>query len=250
MESFSQKCGLLRHKREVHTRTNNTRSQALTSGGSMTQLQATDTNTAQKASPKTLTILDTESLRSQIKITNVAYTCEVGCKLDIETLVESGSNTKYVKVQTLEFALMKIDHPKATAKIFKTGKLNVTGAQSPELARESGLEFTRIIQRMGYNNAKFLNFKVTNIGASVNMGSCIDIRTLHGLLSKRDGDVIYSEEDHPSHLTYVLPKTGKNNPVVHITVNGVVWCIGFILQADIYPAFETLYPDIRSAFQL
>ena len=123
-----------------------------TSGGSMTQLQATDTNIAHTPSPKTLTILDAESLISQIKITSVGYTCEVGCKLDAGTIVESESNTKYVKAKQLEFALMKIDHPKATAKIFKTGKLNVTGAQSPELAilssQVASLPFQSVIQEV------------------------------------------------------------------------------------------------------
>ena len=205
--------------------------------------QANDTNI-----PKPMPILDVENLRSQIKITNVGYTCEVGCKLDLDTVVELGSCTKYTQRNGLQYALLKIEHPKATAKIFWTGSLNVTGAQSPELARESGLEFTRIIQRMGYNKAKFLNFKVTNIGASVNMGSFIHLHTLRALLSERDGKMNHDQDNQNSHLTYYLPQTSKNNPAFHIIRNGVVWCTGFILDADIYQAYEMLYPDIRSAF--
>ena len=101
---------------------------------------------------------------------------------------------------------------------------------------------------MGYQQAKVLNFKVTNIVAGVNMGFCIDFPTLHALLSERGGTVNYDQENHPTHLTYALPKTGKNNPTFTTTMNGVVWCSGFRLVADIYSAFETLFPDIRSAF--
>ena len=210
-----------------------------------------DSNVAQTSSPQTKAILDVESLRSQIKIVNVTYTCDVGCKLNLRNITLSGLHTEYCKkTNELEYVLMKMRNPKATAKIFKTGKLNVSGALSPELARQSGRKFARIIQNVGYEHAKFLKFKVTNITASVNMGSCLNLRMLKLRLDKRDGEAMYEPELHHT-LSYKVPTTGRNKPTFVATEkNGVVWCCGFTLTADIYEAFEKLYPDIKSALKL
>ena len=241
MISFYQKCGLTKHKKEVHPGNKHT-SHALTTSGSIIQdtSQTPDCN---------MMILDVETLKSQIKITNTQCIFKVGCVLDLKKIARQGSRTEHkTKAGEMEFVSMRMQNRTATAKIFRTGTFNVTGPKNRELGRKACRKLARILQKMGYQQAKVLNFRVTNIAASVNMGCCIDFRTLRAILSQRDGKVTYEEEGKSAHLVYAIPKTGRNNPKFNITMSGVVWCTGFILEAEIYSAFEMLYPDIRSAF--
>eukprot|EP00493_Phyllostaurus_siculus_P009358 UN09476 len=60
---------------------------------------------------------------------------------------------------------MRIRNPKTTALIFSSGKVVVTGARSEQLAKQAGRN-ARIIQRTGYENVKWTDFKVQNVVAS------------------------------------------------------------------------------------
>ena len=131
-------------------------------------------------------ILDIETLRSQIEISNVQCIFDVGCFLNLKEIANQGIHTEHKeKLGKTAFVGMRMRNPKATAKIFRTGKFNVTGPQNPELGRKACRKFARIIQKMGYPQAKVLNFKVTNIVAGVSMGCYIDFPRLDALLSER-----------------------------------------------------------------
>ena len=62
---------------------------------------------------------------------------------------------------------MRIREPKTTALIFASGKMVVTGAKSEEQARFAARKYARIIQKVGYKQAQFIDFKIQNI-----VGSC------------------------------------------------------------------------------
>ena len=50
---------------------------------------------------------------------------------------------------------MRVREPKTTALIFNSGKVVVTGAKSEPQAREAARKYARIIQKIGFDNAKF-----------------------------------------------------------------------------------------------
>lgn len=72
---------------------------------------------------------------------------------------------------------MKLRDPKATALIFESGKMVVTGANSEMAIRLAAKKFTRVLQMLGYP-AQFEEFKIQNMVAGYNVGFPIDIEGL------------------------------------------------------------------------
>ena len=62
--------------------------------------------------------------------------------------------------QRFSAVIMRVREPKTTALIFKSGKVVVTGAKSEEQARSAARKYARIIQKVGFDNAKFKDFKI------------------------------------------------------------------------------------------
>jgi len=111
----------------------------------------------------------------------------------------------------------------------------VTGAKSEELARLAARKYARIIQKLGFEAARFTEFKIQNI-----VGSC-DVKfpiRLEGLAYKHGNFSSYEPELFPG-LIYrmVLPKV-----VLLIFVSGKVVLTGAKVREDIYLAFENIYP--------
>lgn len=62
---------------------------------------------------------------------------------------------------------MRIRDPKTTALVFASGKMVCTGAKTEEQSKLAARKYARIIQKLGFEEAKFTEFKVQNI-----VGSC------------------------------------------------------------------------------
>ncbi len=78
---------------------------------------------------------------------------------------------------------MRIREPKTTALVFNTGKMVITGAKSEQLARLAARKYARIIQKLGFPEVRFLDFKIQNL-----VGSC-DVKfpiRLEGLAYEHD----------------------------------------------------------------
>ena len=112
-----------------------------------------------------------------------------------------------------------------------------TGAKSEQEVRLASRKFARIIQKLGFEDAKFKDFKVQNI-----VGSCdakFPIR-LEGLHIKHGLFASYEPELFPG-LIYRMkvPKV-----VLLIFVSGKVVLTGAKTREEIYQAFETIHPAL------
>ena len=72
---------------------------------------------------------------------------------------------------------MRIRDPKTTALIFASGKMVVTGAKSEDDSRLASRKYARIVQKLGFE-AKFSEFKIQNIVATVNLDCRLDLKTI------------------------------------------------------------------------
>lgn len=61
---------------------------------------------------------------------------------------------------------MRLRRPMATATIWSSGKVTVTGAPNEELAKIAARRFARQLQKLGYK-VRFSRFKVSNV-----LGTC------------------------------------------------------------------------------
>ena len=167
---------------------------------------------------------------------NIVATCNLAAELDLKTIAMHAYNAEY-NPKRFAAVIMRIRDPKTTALIFKSGKMVVTGAKSEEHARIAARKYARIIQKLDFP-VHFTEFKIQNI-----VGSC-DVRfpiRLEGLAYKHSHYSSYEPELFPG-LIYrmVSPKI-----VLLIFVSGKVVLTGGKVRAEIYDAFDSIYPVLQ-----
>lgn len=65
--------------------------------------------------------------------------------------------------------IMRIRKPKATALVFQSGKIVVTGSKNEYESRLAASKFCRILQRLGYSHIRFMDFTIQNIVGSADV---------------------------------------------------------------------------------
>lgn len=133
--------------------------------------------------------------------------------------------------------IMRIREPKTTALIFSSGKIVCTGARSEEDSRLASRKFAKIIQKLGFGNARFKDFKVQNIVASCDV--CFPIR-LEGLNYQHSLFCSYEPELFPG----LIYRMKKPKVVLLIFVSGKVVLTGAKTRDEIYAVFEIIYPSL------
>jgi transcription initiation factor TFIID TATA-box-binding protein len=170
------------------------------------------------------------------QLQNMVSTINLGCKLDLKKITRQARNVEY-KPKRFAAVVMRIREPKTTALIFSSGKIVCTGAKSEDDSRLAARKYARIIQRLGFP-AKFLDFKIQNI-----VGSC-DVQFtiwLEGIFLIHRHFCSYEPELFPGLIYRML----KPRIVILIFVSGKIILTGAKVRADIYKAFDNIYPILK-----
>ena len=100
-------------------------------------------------------------------------------RLDLKTIALHARNAEY-NPKRFAAAIMRIREPKSTALIFASGKMIVTGVKCEPDARLAARKYARVLQKLGYN-ARFCNFSIHNVVASVDVGFPIHISQMQAV---------------------------------------------------------------------
>jgi transcription initiation factor TFIID TATA-box-binding protein len=141
------------------------------------------------------------------------------------------------KQQRFAAVIMRIRDPKTTALIFSSGKMVCTGAKSEADARLAARKYCRIVQKLGFPEAEFREFKVQNI-----VGSC-DVKfpiRLEGLAYAHGYFATYEPELFPG----LIYRMKQPKIVLLVFVSGKVVLTGAKRREEIYQAFENIYPTL------
>ncbi|XP_012224461.1 uncharacterized protein [Linepithema humile] len=168
---------------------------------------------------------------------NVVSTVNLQTELQLMYINVRTRNSEY-NPSRFTGLIMRIQNPRATALIFRSGKLVCTGARSEEDSLLAAKKFARIIQKLGFS-VKFSCFKIQNIVATCDLKFPIKLESLnqmHGQFSS------YEPELYPG-LTYrmVLPRV-----VLLIFVNGKVVLTGAKNRNELQDALNNIYPILKS----
>lgn len=172
----------------------------------------------------------------QISCRNIVSTVNLGCKLDLKTIALRARNAEY-NPKRFAAVIMRIREPRTTALIFSSGKMVCTGAKSEEQSRLAARKYARVVQKLGFP-AKFLDFKIQNM-----VGSC-DVKfpiRLEGLVLTHQQFSSYEPELFPGLIYRMI----KPRIVLLIFVSGKVVLTGAKVRAEIYEAFENIYPILK-----
>ena len=137
--------------------------------------------------------------------------------------------------------IMRIREPPATAKIFGTGKVVVTGCKSEVTARLAARIFARIVQKI-VKTTSFFDFRICNMVGHYDMKFSISLEGMANALRK---ETSYEHERFPGlFFTMLKPKV-----VVVVFVTGKIFITGAKTRQDIQQAFHNICP-ILNKFQV
>ncbi|XP_068632921.1 uncharacterized protein [Battus philenor] len=180
---------------------------------------------------------ESNQAKNSIKLQNCVSSVSLGCELK---LLDIYSRTRFSEYNPARFqgVVMKILDPRATALVFRSGKIVCTGARNEHDSYIAARKFARIIQKLGFP-AKFLDFKIQNFIATADLRFPVRLESLqqaHGQFAS------YEPELFPG-LVYrmVRPRV-----VLLIFVNGKIVFTGGKTRNEISEALDIIYPILRS----
>uniref|UniRef100_A0A0A9ZHR4 TATA-box-binding protein n=1 Tax=Lygus hesperus TaxID=30085 RepID=A0A0A9ZHR4_LYGHE len=133
-------------------------------------------------------------------IQNIVATVNVGCPLNLKSIAMQARNAEY-NPKRFVAVIMRIRKPKATALVFQSGKIVITGSKNEYESRLAASKFCRILQRLGYSHIRFMDFTIQNIVGSVDVRFPIK---LEHLCNENSFYASYEPELFPG-LVYRMP---------------------------------------------
>lgn len=172
--------------------------------------------------------------RLLIRIQNMSSTANLGVRLDLKKIALKCRNTEF-NPRRFGAVIMRLREPKATALIFASGKICVTGVKSTHNATLAVKKFAYIVERVGFQPKEFMDFKVQNMVGTTDVGFPI---RLEGLVYAHSAFASYEPELFPG-LIYrlVSPRV-----VFLIFVSGKIVITGAKKESDLSSALAKLYP--------
>ncbi|CAH2251083.1 TATA-box-binding [Pelobates cultripes] len=169
------------------------------------------------------------------QLQNIVSTVNLGCKLDLKTIALRARNAEYNPKSYKTNTARVCDQ--VDARIASNGLVHFTAWKSEEQSRLAARKYARVVQKLGFP-AKFLDFKIQNM-----VGSC-DVKfpiRLEGLVLTHQQFSSYEPELFPGLIYRMI----KPRIVLLIFVSGKVVLTGAKVRAEIYEAFENIYPILK-----
>mmetsp|Transcript_5157 Transcript_5157/g.15436 ORF Transcript_5157/g.15436 Transcript_5157/m.15436 type:complete len:227 (+) Transcript_5157:618-1298(+) len=183
--------------------------------------------------PKTIVAQDMDTNGIVPEIQNVVATANLGVPLNLKDIAMKARNAEY-NPKRFAAVIMRIRDPKTTALIFSSGKIVVTGAKHEDDSKKATRRYTKIINKVGYAEAKLQEFRVQNIVASCDVKFSV---RLEALWNEHRESCSYEPELFPGLIFRMLsPKI-----VLLIFVSGKVVLTGAKVREEIYQAFQNIY---------
>jgi len=131
--------------------------------------------------------------------------------------------------------IMRLREPRATALVFASGKLVITGTKSSHNSSLATKKIAYILERVGFQPASYINFKVQNIVGTVDVGFPV---RLEGIAFAHPTFSSYEPELFPG-LIYrlVQPKV-----VLLIFVSGKVVITGAKTEDQLVEGLKKVFP--------
>lgn len=173
-----------------------------------------------------------------LRIQNVSCRVDLGIPLHLHRIAKACRNIEFNPRRYGALTMRLRDPFNATALLFSSGKLCVTGVRSPNDARVAVQKFAMALGKIGYaTNPGELEYKIQNMVGAVDVGFPI---RLEGLL--------YSKH-HREHVTYepelcpgLVYRFSKEKVVCMIFASGKVLITGAKKEGEFSSALTKIYP--------
>lgn len=99
------------------------------------------------------------------KVVNLVASVKMCNSFDLLNISQLIRNAEY-NPRRFDAVILRIQEPKATAMVFKVGKVNIVGTRDQEVARLAAKKFCRILRKVGYS-CRIEEFVVNNLVATI-----------------------------------------------------------------------------------
>ncbi len=155
-------------------------------------------------------------------------------RLDLKQIALRCRNTEF-NPRRFAAVIMRLREPRATALVFASGKLVITGTKSSHNSSLATKKIAYILERVGFQPASFINFKVQNIVGTVDVGFPI---RLEGVAFAHPTFSSYEPELFPG-LIYRLVQP---RVVLLIFVSGKVVITGAKTEEQLVEGLKKVFP--------
>eukprot|EP00571_Detonula_confervacea_P013492 CAMPEP_0172306098 /NCGR_PEP_ID=MMETSP1058-20130122/7237_1 /TAXON_ID=83371 /ORGANISM="Detonula confervacea, Strain CCMP 353" /LENGTH=288 /DNA_ID=CAMNT_0013017879 /DNA_START=24 /DNA_END=890 /DNA_ORIENTATION=+ len=169
-----------------------------------------------------------------IRLQNMSATADLGVRLDLKQIALRCRNTEF-NPRRFAAVIMRLREPRATALVFASGKLVITGTKSSHNSSLATKKIAYILERVGFQPASYINFKVQNIVGTVDVGFPI---RLEGVAFAHPTFSSYEPELFPG-LIYRLVQP---RVVLLIFVSGKVVITGAKTEEQMVEGLKKVHP--------
>lgn len=169
-----------------------------------------------------------------IRLQNMSATADLGVRLDLKQIALRCRNTEF-NPRRFAAVIMRLREPRATALVFASGKLVITGTKSSHNSSLATKKIAYILERVGFQPASYINFKVQNIVGTVDVGFPI---RLEGVAFAHPTFSSYEPELFPG-LIYRLVQP---RVVLLIFVSGKVVITGAKTEEQLVEGLKKVHP--------
>jgi len=185
----------------------------------------------------------------KIMISNVVSTVYLFTNLDLRYIASKLINCEcnYTKSGIIKYVKMSLKNPKATAMIYKTGKINIFGAKNELSALKAFHLIIKSLKKIGYPFTT-KTYRITNIVGTCYLNFGIDLKKLSSKLLEIDTKNKISQitKDRYSYDCDVFPALiyYMNEPRITIKIfsKGIINFVGAQKKMDINKVLGEIYP--------
>lgn len=171
------------------------------------------------------------------RVNNIVATVELSSRLSLRALSDRMNNCEY-NPRRFSALVVRLKNPKATALIFASGKMVITGSRS-QLDLEQGVRmFVRAIRKAAYPDCKVQRMNVHNMVASCNINAPLRLEALRLGLGGSGGGAELDAEIFPG----LIFRLQQPSVTMLIFVNGKIVITGAASHSIIVAAFEKIFP--------
>ena len=172
-----------------------------------------------------------------IGVENVVATGTLDDELDLGFITINFPDTNY-NPDRFPGLVFRLEKPKTTILLFRTGKMVCTGAKSEKQAEEAIKTTVHRLKRGGVKIINEATVKIENIVASVNLGGQVHLEESARLLPRS----IYEPEQFPG----IILRITKPKVVFLIFASGKLVCTGAKNEADIHKAVQHIHNELEN----
>ncbi|HIP66014.1 MAG TPA: TATA-box-binding protein [Pyrodictium sp.] len=172
-----------------------------------------------------------------MNIENIVATVSLDQPLDLYAIERAIPSVEYNPEQ-FPGLVYRLEEPRVTALIFKSGKMVITGAKSTQQLIEAVKKIVRNLKKHGIMIVGRPKVQIQNIVASANLHICVDLERAALTLENS----MYEPEQFPG----LIHKMDEPKVVLLIFSSGKMVITGAKREEEVYEAVARIYEKLKS----